>query len=95
MRVIEPHHGYMAFHCPGCDTSHIIPVEGRNAWGWNNDCEEPTFTPSILVNRDLVNPTQPMCHSYVTDGFIQFLDDCTHQLAGQTVRLDHIDNADH
>lgn len=27
------------------------------------------------------------CHSYVTDGRIQFLGDCTHQLAGQTVEL--------
>lgn len=27
------------------------------------------------------------CHSFVTDGMIQFLDDCTHDLAGQTVEL--------
>jgi hypothetical protein len=27
------------------------------------------------------------CHSYVTDGKIQFLDDCTHDLKGQTVDL--------
>lgn len=28
-----------------------------------------------------------ICHSYVTDGRIQFLSDCTHELAGQTVEL--------
>jgi hypothetical protein len=28
-----------------------------------------------------------VCHSFVTDGRIQFLGDCTHQLAGQTVDL--------
>jgi len=28
-----------------------------------------------------------ICHSYVTDGRIQFLGDCTHALAGQTVDL--------
>lgn len=28
-----------------------------------------------------------VCHSFVTDGNIQFLSDCTHQLAGQTVPL--------
>lgn len=28
-----------------------------------------------------------VCHSFVTDGRIQFLDDCTHALAGQTVDL--------
>jgi hypothetical protein len=28
-----------------------------------------------------------VCHSFVTDGRIQFLSDCTHELAGQTVDL--------
>jgi len=28
-----------------------------------------------------------VCHSFVTDGCIQFLGDCTHALAGQTVDL--------
>lgn len=28
-----------------------------------------------------------VCHSFVTDGRIQFLGDCTHTLAGQTVDL--------
>ena len=28
-----------------------------------------------------------VCHSYITDGRIQFLSDCTHALAGQTVDL--------
>lgn len=32
--------------------------------------------------------SKPMvCHSFVTDGRIQFLGDCTHALAGQTVDL--------
>lgn len=30
---------------------------------------------------------QTVCHSFVTDGRIQFLSDCTHALAGQTVDL--------
>lgn len=32
-----------------------------------------------------------VCHSFVTDGKIQFLDDCTHALAGQTVDLPDFD----
>ncbi|MDR3451666.1 MAG: DUF6527 family protein [Rhodoferax sp.] len=28
-----------------------------------------------------------VCHSFITDGKIQFLNDCTHELAGQTVPL--------
>lgn len=32
-----------------------------------------------------------VCHSFVTDGRIQFLGDCTHALAGQTVDLPAFD----
>ncbi|QNH60766.1 DUF6527 family protein [Hymenobacter sediminicola] len=32
-------------------------------------------------------PHCSVCHSFVTDGQIQFLADCTHELAGQTVAL--------
>jgi hypothetical protein len=31
------------------------------------------------------------CHSYVTDGKIQYLSDCTHKLAGRTINLKLID----
>lgn len=30
---------------------------------------------------------QRVCHSFVTDGTIQFLSDCTHAMAGQTVQI--------
>lgn len=33
------------------------------------------------------NPIPMRCHSFVTDGRIRFLSDCTHALAGQTVDL--------
>lgn len=32
-----------------------------------------------------------ICHSYVRDGRIEFLSDCTHALAGKTVELPEID----
>jgi hypothetical protein len=34
-----------------------------------------------------------VCHSFVTDGRIQFLNDCTHSLAGQTVDLPDFDES--
>lgn len=38
--------------------------------------------------RDAQGKALPsICHSFVTDGKIQFLGDCTHELAGQTVDL--------
>lgn len=32
-----------------------------------------------------------VCHSFVTDGKIQYLNDCTHELAGQTVNLEDME----
>lgn len=36
-------------------------------------------------------PIPMVCHSFVRDGQIQFLNDCTHSLAGQTVPLKPFD----
>ena len=77
---------YPAFHCPGCGCDHSISV-GRGSphtWDWNGSFESPTFSPSILCNKDFPDSR---CHSFVKDGQIQFLTDCWHHLAGQTVPL--------
>jgi hypothetical protein len=34
------------------------------------------------------NPVPSVCHSFVRDGQIQFLGDCTHDLTGKTVRME-------
>ena len=74
-------HTTAIFMCPGCDESHAIRIAGEGAWGFNDDYEKPTITPSILVHNAF------HCHSYITDGRIQFLGDCKHALKGQTVDL--------
>ncbi len=81
----EVHH---AFRCPGCGNAHMIRTAGAHqpVWSFNGDVENPTVSPSILVNPG--NDTRyPRCHSFVRDGKIQFLADCTHALAGQTVDI--------
>ena len=76
------------FDCPGCGSTHIIPVTGERGWGFNKDLDNPTFTPSILVRFNYKEGVpRGVCHSYVTNGNIQFLNDCTHELAGKTVPL--------
>lgn len=54
--------------------------EGKNCW-----CtfEERTGRKSSFACS--------VCHSFVTDGRIQFLGDCTHALAGQTVDIPDFD----
>lgn len=68
-----------AFFCPGCQMGHWFET---NRWIWNGDHERPTIRPSILAWADDFR-----CHSFVTDGKIRFLPDCTHALANQTVDL--------
>lgn len=53
-------------------------------WMWNNNIIEPTFTPSLLVNT--TDPAS-FCHPFLTDGKIQFLGDCFHDLKNQTVDM--------
>ncbi|WP_037422010.1 DUF6527 family protein [Sinorhizobium sp. CCBAU 05631] len=90
--------GRIMFWCPGCDGAHQVGVgEGPGPrWGYNGNPDAPTFTPSVLVTyngadagKDGAPPA--VCHSFVTDGRIQFLGDCTHALAGQTVDLPDFD----
>ena len=71
--------------CPGCraagiDAIHCLAVPSIHSF--NEDFEKPTFSPSLMAPG-----TQVRCHSYVEDGMIRFLDDCTHPLKGQTVPL--------
>jgi hypothetical protein len=57
---------------------HYIPREaGGGCWcKWNE--EHPTEPTTFKCSQ---------CHSFVKEGMIQFLGDCTHALAGQTVPI--------
>lgn len=74
------------FHCPGCLNAHPFEIEAPNGagWTWNGSLDAPTFTPSLLCNQ---HDSCSRCHSFVTNGKIQFLSDCWHRLAGQTVDI--------
>lgn len=74
-----------SFHCPGCGYGHSFEVDcAERGWTWNGSLDKPTFAPSLLCNPD--SPPH-RCHSFVTNGQIQFLTDCHHKLAGKTVDL--------
>jgi hypothetical protein len=70
-------HGWI-FQCPGCGLHHIV----TDAWTFNDDLESPTFQPSLLVTTK-----ETRCHSFITDGSIRFLGDCTHDHANETMPL--------
>ncbi len=100
--------GCLIFWCPGCNTHHGPRVDGSAGWKWNGSFTKPTVTPSILVRGTVpvtddeadrimagekIEPKPTVCHSYMIDGQIQFLTDCTHRLAGQIVPMKPFDNA--
>lgn len=75
-------------------------------WSWNGSMDAPTFSPSVLLRGveqlteeevqiveagGKVTPRPLVCHSFVTEGKIRFLEDSTHKLAGQTVDLPEVE----
>lgn len=89
-----------SFFCPGCKCGHYFTIP---PWTWNENFEKPTIRASILVRvtrpitddeadrilkGEKIDVSNTACHSFVTDGNIQFLGDCTHELAGKTVPLE-------
>lgn len=85
----------LAIYCPGCKMLHPIylshPSHKGPTWVWNEDVNTPTFSPSLLVRYPWgPEQRQVTCHSFIRDGQWQFLDDCTHELKGQTVPIPSI-----
>lgn len=90
-------------HVPGPLPNRLIPVitsgtrAGTGNWTWNGSVEAPTLRPSILTRGggrrylETGQYVEQVCHSWVTDGKVQFLGDCTHELAGQTHDLLEVD----
>lgn len=70
----------------------IIPVQlsgsrsETNNWSWNGNTEKPTLKPSILTEVKY-GDTVYRCHSFVNDGVIQFLSDCSHERVNTSIEL--------
>jgi Family of unknown function (DUF6527) len=83
--------GDVAFFCPGCERWHVINAA---RWHFDGNYDRPTFSPSIVITTNAIADDDgavllaaSKCHSFVKDGHIQFLGDCTHAMAGKTVPL--------
>ena len=89
--------------CPGCESNHVVPTGTSHGWGFNGDYNRPTLSPSVLIygHPTLIDDSlegdaltapenireSPRCHSFVRDGRIEYLGDCTHSFAGKTVDM--------
>lgn len=77
------------FWCPGCNQAHACTVESEQpfdgpVWRMTGSEDAPTLEPSILV-RSGADGQRTTCHSFLREGRLHFLSDCTHALAGQVV----------
>jgi len=73
-----------AWYCPGCGYTHSFWDDGR--WTFDGNFDAPTFSPSLMLDP-IENGWPKRCHTFVKAGRIQFLDDCSHELKGQTVDM--------
>lgn len=101
-KLREVQKGMLAHWCPGCKELHMVYVAGFEhpgpIWGYDFKHDCPTFTPSLKhsTNRprtigEMTKPvTYTQCHYFIKNGQIQYLSDCIHPLAGQTVDLPDI-----
>lgn len=92
--------GNYVFFCPGCKMHHRFQDQTGDQpgakWDFNGNHENVTIHPSYLTwwdqwSGDPEKPITHRCHSWIKDGKIQFLDDSTHWLKGQTVDLPDVE----
>jgi len=85
-------------HLPYKGGQYATDHPNQPSWEWNGDEEKPTISPSVLAHgwEEKMDPEvqkkypwvkakKDRCHFFLTDGVFQFLDDCEHHLAGQSV----------
>ena len=83
--------GQYSFWCSGCKCRHYIWTKNEGydhpIWEFNGDLNNPTVHPSVLVTYP-VGGVNNICHSFIRDGKIEYLSDCTHELAGKTIEME-------
>lgn len=85
---------HVTLNIPGPTGKLTLPVilrgtrDGTGCWTWNGSTEAPTLRPSVRTEGCSEKSNGPfLCHSWINDGSAQFLSDCSHDLANQTVPL--------
>lgn len=84
---------HVTLNIPGPTGDLTLPViqsgtrHGTGCWTWNGSTEAPTLRPSVLTQGSNLKHQNFRCHSWINDGKAVFLDDCSHDLRGQTVDL--------
>lgn len=79
MKVRKLSDGTLYWHCVACGCGH-----GANStWTFNGVYESPTFAPSFLATFG----DDRRCHTFIRNGKIEYLTDCTHEFAGKVIDM--------
>lgn len=87
---------HVSLRIPGPTGLLTLPVirsgirDGTGCWTWNGSIEAPTLRPSVLTQYDGADGSW-RCHSWINDGVVQFLSDCSHDMADTRVPLLDVD----
>lgn len=89
------------FMCPGCREFHSIHTDREDINGARHiltgTLERPTVSSMISRQIEKFNTSKHAanheyrCNSFILDGNIRFLENCTHSLAGKVVELPFVD----
>ena len=92
---------HLTLRIPGPTGLLTLPVirsgtrDGTGCWTWNGSTDAPTLRPSVLTQGHSRHSEYAFrCHSWINDGTAQFLADCSHSMAGQTVLLLDVDESE-
>lgn len=85
----KPGEADYTFYCPGCECNHGVHVNsGDVRWTFTGSMERPTVRPSLLHRYVNTDGADVVCHYHITNGTLEYLNDCTHHLSGQTVEME-------
>lgn len=74
-----PEGAYYLLFCPACKELHAFTTP---PWTFDGNFQAPTVRNSILTRAP-----GKVCHLFLTAGRLEYLSDCSHELAGKTVDL--------
>ncbi len=86
---------YHFYWCYGCDSLHFVAINpDKNTigagWDFSGTLENPIYSPSQLIRYEY-GPAEErkthICHTFIKDGMIQYLGDCTHEFRNQTIPM--------
>lgn len=76
-----------SFEKPTFTPSVLVQFDRLSAEGRAKDKAFHAEHGRYMTHQELPYDIKHVCHTFVTDGRIQYLGDCTHALAGQTIDL--------